>query len=508
MTNKGKKLLSVGILAFMTLVISAGAHSPAIDPAAYPEIGDQELGQLRWVLHIADQPIDDFTLIHEEDQYGGTAYRYTIAFMTYFLALEQYHKLPACPEIIQPRMDRLIRKMIHKRSWEYWADTSRGVPIFEPFLNRPYPESHDPVIDQNIMYSGHLGHMIGLYETLYRDLKWSEPESIVFLWSDDEKYVYDNHSLQKAMHDQLTNNPWHSIACEPNAVFGSCNQHPIMSFILYDAAHGASLSDANELFLDFFLKNRMISPRTHHAAAYYLVKQKLTVSGGDIGISPSMDGWVGAFMHAWQPDYIERHYLYQRRDLIIRESDDKARLRLDVGSAQPVKYGFFAMYAAEVGDLATRDKLLGYADEMYRPVFEDGMLFYPHHDREKKIDPTALTGKLIALARANTKDGLGKLHNQPFGDAHFVEPFVSGVDYPDLLLKRAIYDTDREALIVTTEPGTGMRGATRIKVRRLDPRKTYRLSVDGKEVKTWQGREEVLVEVELDGKHDIILAAE
>ena len=184
-----------------------------IDPESYLSMTAKEIGHMKWFFKIADMDLDDFSLIKTPDlnripftgdlQLVFTSHRYTVAFMTYFLAVEQFHKLPACLDIIKPKFDRLIQKMISKKVWSYWASTSRGIPILEPEFDFPYPSQRDPILDGNIMYSGHLGHMIALYEKLYRDMKWSKPGSIVFEWSEDEKYVYNNHSLQKEMYDQM-----------------------------------------------------------------------------------------------------------------------------------------------------------------------------------------------------------------------------------------------------------------------------------------------------------------
>jgi hypothetical protein len=517
------KVAVAGLISPLFLAMAFMADSSVIDPDAYPEIGDQEMGHLRWMLSIADQEIGDFSNMETGAQAGMAAYRYQLAFMTYFLALEQYHKLPACPEIIQPRMDRFIEKMVQKPVWEFWAETSRGIPPFEPLLNRPYPEVRDPLVKWNIMYSGHLGHMIGLYEMLYRDFKWDQPGSIVFQWDENEKYVYDNHSLQKVMHDQMKTKPF-CIPCEPNACFPECNQHPVLSFMLYDYTHDTDLSAVREQFMNFFLEKKMINPNNHEAAAFYLVKQDLTTSlrnprfgnamdlmtypiliAGPLSVkSASADGWTGAFMHAWQPEYIERHYPYQKERHFKEMKDGSARLPQDIFS-RPTRYGFFAILTSEVGDLDARDKLLAYSDRMYEPVMKDGTFHYPT-DKSKKCH--ALTGKLLAIARANPKDGLWTMHNRPFDDSHFREPMVTGVDFPNVVLRRAIYDADKKALIVTTEPGMKKGGMTNIKVSRLDSDNTYRLLVDGKKVKTYRAREEALLQVALDGRHDIVLIAE
>ena len=495
---------------------------PQINPDDYPAIGKEEMGQLRWALKIADQPLDDFVKMEALNQYGMTAYRYGTAFLTYFLAVEQYHKLPACTEIIKPRMDRLISKIIQKPVWEFWAEVSRGVPMLEPRLNKPYPEEHDPVGNRNIMYSGHLGHMIALYEMLYRDLKWSGPDTIVFAWSDDETYVYNNHSLQMVMYDQMMNNPDHCIECEPNACFPECNQHPILSFMLYDHVHGTDLADARELFLEFFLKNKMIDPRNHHAAALYFVKQRKTLSKRSPGLgspltifsapavslnvirinSASADGWTGTFMHAWQPEYIERHYPYQRDGHLVEMGKETARLGRDTFEPR-LSYGFFAMLASEMGDTDTRDRLLAYADEKYDPVWMDGNFYYPFSKDKKCV---ALTGTLLAFARANPKSGVWALHSRPFEEKYFAQPKVVDVEFPEILLRRAIYDESKKALIVTVEPGTEESPNTSFKIVNLDPAKSYVLLIDGKEVKTIRGENSIKVEMTLSARQDVVLA--
>lgn len=512
------------LLAPAVILWSAEAgktNNAAISPSSYPEIGAAELGQLRWSLQVADQPLSDFTNMEAIDQFGMTAYRYYLAFTAYFLAAEQYHKLPACPEIIAPRMDRLIRKMREKPVWEVWAETSRGVIFLEPRMNRPYPSERDPVKYRNIMYSGHVGHMIGLYETLYRDMKYDQPGSIVFAWSDDERYEYDYGKLNRVMYDQMMNLPSHCIECEPNACFPECNQHPILSFMLYDFLHHTDQMEASKPFLDFFLKKRMIDPATHATASLYLIKQDLTVSmqnpryknAADLVTVPvfklglanldsaSADGWTGAFMHAWQPEYIERHYPYQKANNLKGVKDGAAEVADTIWEPQ-LRYGFFAMLAAEIGDTETRDQLLKYADDNYGPVWADGAMHYPY-DKPKCNN---LTGVLLALARALPANGLKAMHNRPFDGAHFTGPVVSGVDFPKAVLRRAVYDPEKKALIVTTEPGAATAGSTTFQVKRLDPGKSYALTMDGKQVKIIQGQDSAKIEAPLDGRHDIVIA--
>ena len=77
-------------------------------------------------------------------------------------------------------------------------------------------------------------------------------------------------------------------------------------------------------------------------------------------------------------------------------------------------------------------------------------VYYP---ADEKSEVNILTGTLIANARANPGKGYEKMHNQPYSDSHFNEPYIKKVDFPNVLFKRAIYDPEKETLIITTEPG-------------------------------------------------------
>ena len=122
-------LLGIISVAFLS---GPGAGAATINPNSYPAADEKELGQLRWVLKLADQDIADFSNFQSVDEQGISASRYSIAFSAYFLAAEQYHKFPAWRETIQPAFDRINRKMIERKVWDYWARESLGITKFEP----------------------------------------------------------------------------------------------------------------------------------------------------------------------------------------------------------------------------------------------------------------------------------------------------------------------------------------------------------------------------------------
>jgi len=386
------------------------------------------------------------------------------------------------------------------------------------------------------MYSGHLGQMIGLYEMLYRDMKWDEPGSLVFKWSDSEQYVYNNYSLQKVMYDQMVNNSYHSIECEPNAVFGECNQHPILSFMLYDQVHGTNLAEARKLFLDFFLEKMFINPVTHETIVMYLVKQKtiwsqefcspgnglalVTVPLAWLGILQAnasiSNGWNGAFMHAWEPALIERHYPYQKARHVIEDPEtNTAQMKVEMITDQ-IAVPLFAMLSAEVGDTDTRDKLIAWCKDFYKPTWDNGMLHYPvREDTYVNLSktswtpwPQAFTGVSIACAAAIPPNGILKLHNKPFTQRDFDSPQVTGLDFPNVLLKRAIYDFEKEALVITTVGGAEQTGTTSFNVTQLDPARTWKFFMDGVLQDEYNGVSSISITAPLSAQHDFVLIAE
>ncbi len=554
-----KKLAGIMFIcgAMLGLACSGYAGAGGIDPNAYPAIGDEELGQMRWVLKLANEPIGDFSDMQSLDQVGITASRYTIAFSVYFLAAEQYHKLSAWSDAIQPGIDRLIQKMLQRPVWEYWSHDSAGVTKFEPLMNQPYAPFSDPIAYRNIMYSGHLSQMINLYQMLYNDRKWDAPSSIVLNWDDKTRFIYNNQSLQDAMFMQLIKNPVPAIECEPNAVFPACNTHPILGWKLYDQAHGTRYYGATmPLFLDFF-KNNFVDPTTGELGAFYLIKQGWVFSASNPRYGNQMDpaiqqmikqgvsfgssgneGWIMAGVHVFDPDYVEKLYPDFKKLHVQENADGTITLQKDVLTPYSY-YGFFSVLAAEMGDDSLLAGLLKTVDEHFNPVWgDDGTFHYPYKviaggpnlaaaDDSSAAKPSPikppvqmtnaapqmatwpqhsdLSDRLFAMARALPKNGLLKMYNNPFGAAQFAGPAITGVDLTATPLKRAIYDPAAKALVVSTLPAKAGTGGS-FKVIRLDPAQTYSLVVDGQAQPNLSGISEYVVTLSGPEAHDIIVA--
>ncbi len=584
---KLSRAIPFAAFAIAAVLAAAPAFSAAVPPS-YPSADEKEWGQLQWVLKLADQDIADFSNFQSVDEQGISASRYSVAFAAYFLAAEQYHKFPAWRDTIQPAFDRINKKMLEKKVWGYWAHESLGITKFEPKMDRPYPENADPVSLGNIMYSGHLGQMINLYQMLYNDRTWDAPGSIVFKQSDTVSFVYNNKSLQDVMFLQLISNPVPGIECERNAIFPVCNLHPMLSWKLYDQMHGTRYFAAAQPLFDEFFASKFVDPKTHSYAIIYLIKQGLVFSSwsprygnkmdpmiqglvekGANFNSASIDGWLGTFMHAWNPKLIEELWPYRKAFQVKTSPDGSVDLRKD-DFAPDAYWGFFTMGVAEMGDAPLLKALHAAADKELSPVWIGDTYHYPFIDKTPTINLAAadsetkpapaeqkapapssvmsadsvktepakadakgglccagqlrtpedgnvcnmktwpqhsdLVDRQIALSRALPKNGMWTMHNKPFDAEHFSEPAITGVDVRKTALKRAIYDRSKSALIVSTMPARSKAAAGGFKIVNLDPTRRYQLTVDGKPDAVLNGVKEFLVTLDGTKAHDVILA--
>jgi hypothetical protein len=196
---------------------------------------------------------------------------------------------------------------------------------------------------------------------------------------------------------------------------------------------------------------------------------------------------TGAWMHAWNRDFVRSVYPTQKKRWVRPLPDGTAYVFLgdEVDELATSDFGAMLIYASEVGDKPTRDALLRYADKYMGPVWDNGCYYYPRHDESfnKEKLPVYVnrhTGNaLIAYARLNVEDGLWAILNRPWPREHFAEPFVGGVRFPEALVTQATYDKAKNALVVTVQAGTAKKGPTQFAVHQLDGAKVYRITRDG-----------------------------
>lgn len=523
MSRFGFLLTSSLALAAVTPAVAAPA---SVGEPAYPSLDEKQLGHVRNIVELARQADGDWTDMKTGDRSAFDNAQFQLAWMYYALAVAQSQQTPAYRELYKTTSDRLIQKMVLPETWSLWGKIIEA-PHFKKYLDTT-KDWRDPVPSKNIMYSGHLLQMIGLYELLYGDHKYDKPNAISFAITGRNPFVsrYDHKSLAQLIHQQFVDSAFTGVECEPNLVFAECNQHPVLGLMNYDQLHGTKLADIKGAFWDRAMSlGYLDAKKTQRFMGPYLLKEE-TLRAFPSGWN---DGWSGVTLHGWNRDIVRQVYPAQRDaalPALVNTDPAVFKTRWNQGSVSS-DFGFLAAYSAEVGDAATARQMLDFADARLKPVWRNGRYFYPLNDVKVPGAPVRLVGDeipgsrsnptpkplsddqigdylvgpltgnaLLAFARLNPGQGLWKMNNDL--SATFVAdgPQVTGVDYPKLLVRQAYYDRARGVLAVGVAPGTEDRGQASFTVTDL-PSGTYTVLLDGRPAATLSGRRVTSVDADL-----------
>ncbi len=501
----------------MTTTIVTGADS-AVLPDKLPILIDsfakldlQQAGHLRHFHNLIKQLDGCWHHMQCEDlgQELFDAYRFQLANMTYAASLAHYHRLPALRGVFKPLLRRLIHKMLRRDVWGYWYNTSSGSKFLDPSLTELRKPWADPVVRENIMYSGHLLLMVSLYTMLFDDDEFEKPNSIVFDWDPrfwglgSEKFQYSISSLQQIILTEMEQNGWLGVCCEPNVVFVVCNQFPLIAMRYNDVRKGTKvMDDVLPKYMEAWERKGMVQA-DGLLTWMWRKKQDSTMNSPDL----SLTAWAATFLHAWNSKLVKslfekqsmgyitkvngetrlrpatvareiRHLVAQEPEKYPPDSAETVAAAVDSAKekATPMEkamdksptFGYVVQVLSEIGREDLLSGLLEYADRKLQPTWEDGGLFYPRCD-EQGLDWTYVdpyTGNTaIAYARLNVPDGQKQMFESPWTQEILAQrPFFDNVDLSqgvDFL--RAAWVEDRNALVMTLRSWNG-------KAHRVEPR--------------------------------------
>lgn len=206
---------------------------------------------------------------------------------------------------------------------------------------------------------------------------------------------------------------------------------------------------------------------------------------------------ANAFMHAWNPEFVEKSYEKQTlgfltnfdgktrlhparvamafRQLVIQKRSDQYDPRtLDEARkesqqmAPKIPYETlnwlgFTMMLSELGKRKELDDLLEYADEYLNPTWDNGGLYYPRneklHDEDwnlTHIEPHSGNSG-IGYARLNVPNGQKTMWEHPWTrDTLDSRPWLGGDGFEDDIdFLRGIWDLENKAMILTVRRWQG-----------------------------------------------------
>ncbi|KAJ5247100.1 hypothetical protein N7468_002083 [Penicillium chermesinum] len=564
--------MSTTRVATATAMLTAPQPDLPIDLERYPKLSKEQAGHLRHFHNLATA--DDGEWPHmgaqEPAQEFLDAYRYQLATMAYASGVTHYHRMPAMRGIFKPLMRRLIHKMLRREVWGYWYLTSQSGKAVDPDLKELRKPWADPIIRENIMYSGHLLLMTGMYTMLFDDDEFEKPGSLTFHWDPmfwgmgPETFEYDIRSLQDAIIGEMRRNKWIGACCEPNVVFVACNQFPvwigrpcgnarlayveqIIGMRYLDARHGTHTAD------DVLKEYRAALEKSNLVSNTELFKDFVAVKQNVIFAPKSYRS--AAFMHAWNPEFVESGYeahstgfitnvdgtvelhhpvvaqklraLMQENGIkdvssaMIKEAREHYLATKDSVPKPPGKkeygwpvLGYVVQWLSELGKSTELQGLLHFADENLRPTWEKGGLFYPRNDsstdsigRLSLMEPFTGNGA-IGYARLNVADGQKKMWEQPWTrETLQTRPWVDGIDLSSgVNCLRGEWDEKSEVLIVTLSEWQGKRANVTMTARNLpgDRWAVYKRQGDVVGQKVCEGSE-IVVDVSLEAGEEVDL---
>ncbi|MEZ5228773.1 MAG: hypothetical protein R2710_19540 [Acidimicrobiales bacterium] len=210
-----------------------GAVSVPDPVSAWREPDETDAELLRWCYELALQPIDSFDGFEWGEQFhGGTCVRYQLNYLGWGLAQYAANSLPNAPTEIELVLRNLVIKQTDLRVWSYWRTLNR-IGNFDA--------NPDPIVRDNIMFSGFTGDQINMYEAATGSTYFDQPGALTFVWSDGRTFAYDHHSWMDEVRRNFDESESGFFPCEPGWAFAACNTIGAQALLGYEVLHGRPL---------------------------------------------------------------------------------------------------------------------------------------------------------------------------------------------------------------------------------------------------------------------------
>lgn len=431
--------------------------SGAVPPLG-PELSAEDLASQRYLLDLALQPVERFDGFTFIDQFQTAAVRYQINFAQYALALAQYTRTPAFHGYLSEAQRRLIAKMQDKRVWKYWRlENMWGNFDLDP----------DPIPKDNIMLSGYLGLMIGLYESNTGDEEYDEKGCVQFRWDDRRTFAYDHHSIIDAVSANFKGSPFGMFPCEPNWIYTGCNAFGINTLLVHDRLHG---TDHASQAIDGYRHAADVEFLTPDGRVQAIRSSRLGLTIPSL-TSTMADAGTAFFLAASLPDVAQRTWALVRRELMKDEPDGTTSLvlrgwdKIDVGSyrrSDVAPHAICSAAAREMGDDEIYAALTRAMEAKFMPATTDGARRY--------AGGSLIANGMSLLGRFGRQGGFRDMIARGLPDAWREGPVLADAPYPNVLVAKAV--TDGKALDLVLRPGNGG-GRVRLEIGRLAPGRAY-----------------------------------
>ncbi|OMC16653.1 hypothetical protein A5735_08340 [Mycolicibacter heraklionensis] len=421
----------------------------------------EDLAVLRYLLDLTLQPLDRFDGFTVTEQFLLGALRYQLNNVAWALSLAQRTRTPAFTGYLAEAQRNAIHKMRDRRVWRYWAyEQLAGYGRWDP----------DPIARDNVMYSGYLAVMIGLYESLNNDRVFSDPGGLELRWSKRRSYPYDFGSLCEAMVRNMRKRPHcPQYPCEPHLIYPLCNTFALNGLLMHDRLHGTDWScDLIDAVRTSYTRDGWIRPDGRFVVARTAFGMALP------GLITGNDAWIAYWLHSLMPDIARQTWNTVSTKLLAIDADGqivikgKAEQLIDVGnykvgsSGGGPTHGMLANAATEFGDQDIATAVNNSVQQRYPLIYQ--------HGAARHSNLSVLANTYLALARFGGPQRMSDLISQDRAEHWRTGPVLAQAAYPDVLVARAV--SDGSALDLVLRPGDGPVTAT-LGIGNLTPESEY-----------------------------------
>lgn len=455
------------------------------------ESSAEDLARLRYGLDLALQPIDRFDGFTHLDQYREAALRYQLNALSYGLSMSQFTRTPAFSGYLAEAQRSSIEKMLQRKVWGYWAkENAWGNLRWDP---EPVENS------ENIMLTGFMGLMLGMYETLNDD-RYAQPAGLPFRWSPTRTYDHSYGSLAASIHRNMGGSDFTLFPCEPNWIYTVCNTFGLNTLVSHDRLHGTSyaadvLPGLRDGYEDEFMRpdGKIVGVRARHLGLSW-----------NFWASPSVQMTTTYWMHAGLPELSQRTWwLLREKGLTLRDG----LLELPKFATNGLDPGNYLMGRDTFGQVVTIMAAREVGDEEYaraaeRTLDEREPIETSETGVRRLKDSSGLANHYANLGRFGRRSGLRDLVAHGVPDTWRTGPRLAEAAYPEVLVARAV--TDGTALDLVLLPGAGPVRTT-LGIDRLVPGRTYTATGTTTGGVTADATGRALVEVDLGERLEVRL---
>ena len=457
------------------------------------ELTEEDLAHSKFILDRALQPIDEFNGLSELEPFGTSALRYQLNYAQYALALYNYCHTPAFSGYLHAAQRRLIEKMTHRKAWGYW----RVENIWGNLDRNP-----DPIRRDNIMFSAYLGQMLGMYQTVSGDTRYSQANALTFCCPGGDVH-YDLNSINTAILRNFKDSEFCLYPCEPNWSYTMCNPFGLNSLLLNDRLNGRNdltqieAAYRHNLRQEFTYANGRFIPLRSMIWGFNLPRTSLAVN----------DGLAAYLHHPSLPDFAETSWEMMRYQNFTPQEKYPFQLpkigRVDIGNYRRSRIGPYAailMAAREMGDNEVFDAVYNSIEQKAIKHVEEEELIYRNTSN--------FTHFMLAVAKFGRPAAFHDLLRIGMPKVWQQGPMLAQVPYPQVLVYRAVSDGQALELgLQAQHPQPGMHTCF-LTLERLLPNRKYRIQGTHQEENlfTASTNGSAQLQLKLHGRHSLLIS--